>query len=138
MTPSFMSTADVRMPWLPLMCRLIKANRQTGRSSLSSSIQTPWGQPEPVTRDLHTTAGSPRWQAQPVSSQAEPAAADRYASSRDNLNRVCTMRLPVCWFLACMDLHLLQLGPEPVAVVQDREPLHKATGGSDCTRLPTV
>ncbi len=123
MKQSFMSTADVRMPCLLLMCRLIKANRQTGRSSLSSSIQTPWGLPEPATRDLHSTAGSPRRQAQHVSSPDGPAAADRYASSQDALNRVCMMRLPVC---LCMDLHLLQLGPEPIAVVKIM---------SICTRL---
>ncbi len=133
-----MSTADVRMPCLLLMCRLIKANRQTGRSSLSNSIQTPWGQPEPATRDLHSKAGSPWRQAQPVSSKDGTAAADRYAFSRDALNRVCMLKLPVCWCLACMDLHLLQLGPEPTAVIQDCEHLHEAPGEPDCYRLPTV
>jgi hypothetical protein len=126
MYQAFTSIADVGMPCLLLMCRLIKANRQTGRSSLSSSIQTPWGQPEPATRDLHSKAGSPRQQAQPVSSQNGTAAADRYASSRDALNRVCMMSLPVCWCLACMDLPLLQLGPEAIAVVKIM---------SICTRL---
>lgn len=114
------------MPCLFLMCRLIRANRQTGRNSLSNSIQTPWGQPEPATRDLHSKAGSPRRQAQPVSSPDGPAAADRFASSQDALNTVCNMRLPVCWCLACMDVRLLQLGPEPIAVVQDHE--HFAQG----------
>ncbi|DBA90582.1 TPA: hypothetical protein ACH3X1_003818 [Trebouxia sp. C0004] len=66
---------------------LIKAIRQTGRSSLSNSMQTPWGQPEPATRDLIPKAGSPWRQAQPVSSQDGTAAANRYASSRDALNR---------------------------------------------------
>ncbi|KAL0042654.1 hypothetical protein WJX79_006900 [Trebouxia sp. C0005] len=71
---------------------LIRANRQTGRNSLSNSIQTPWGQPEPATRDLHSKAGSPRRQAQPVSSPDGPAAADRFASSQDALNRDAAMR----------------------------------------------
>ncbi len=37
-----------------------------------------------------------------------------------------------------MDLHLLQLGPEPIAVIQYCEHLHEAPGEADCYRLPTV
>lgn len=125
MNQALMSAADAKTPGLLLMCRLMKGNRQTGRSRVSNGIQTPWGQPEPATRDLHSKAGSPRQQAQPVCSQDGPAAADRYVSSKDVLNRVCMMGLPVCWCLACKDLHLLQLGPETVALIRDSEHLRK-------------
>lgn len=67
-----------------LKCRLIKANRQTYDTSKSSNMETPWGQPEPVTRGVRSRPSSPLQHTKHGSQPSSPGLADRQHASSDH------------------------------------------------------